>query len=467
MPKRVIIIAILALLVVVFAVLMKSNDSAGPKSVVCRDCNVIIIGVDNMRADRLSALGYERDTTPVLDALAKKGYLFSQAISPSSWTVPSFMSVMTGLYPSVHTVTNKFREFDPNDTSKQILNSLSPDVQTLAEVMKRAGYETGGFTGDAGVSAKFGYARGFDIYTDEIAFGGFDNSEAHALDWLDSLQKEQKFFMFFHGYDLHGQFDTGKTYKNRYAPVGYTGPFKGTKEEEATLREAILTPSGITLTPADVEFWNSLYDSKLRDADDRLRAFLDGMESRGLLDNTIIVVVSDHGEEFYEHKQFDHGQSLYDELVHVPLIFVVPGQPGGVVVPAQVTTMHIGATLLDILGIKDRGFAGSTSLLTYFTDPNAAGSDVYTETDYRDFTHKRSIRTADGWKYILTLESGSEELYNLVDDPREQKNLIADNTIRAEALRIKLRAHLTEVLKFDASAPVRTGCLPVYQGECE
>ena len=457
-------------LLVVLAAGFIAYRSSGPGAFGCTDCNVIIIGVDTLRADHVHSLGYGLNTTPTIDALAAKGYTFSNAIAPASWTVPSFMSVMTGVYPSVHKVINKFTVFTPTEETLSNLKALAPTVVTLAEVMKGAGYATGGFTGDAGVSGKFGYAQGFDVYTDEKTFGGFENSDQHALAWLDSLSKGQKFFMFFHGYDLHGQFPLGE---QTFVPQNYQGSYTGSPAEEARLREAQLS-GPITLTAQDVDFWKGVYDSKIRSADDQLKNFLSQLESRGLLKNTIVVVVADHGEEYYEHGGFDHGHALYDELIHVPLIIAVPNTLGGTTITGQVSTMDLGPALLSMLGVTAPAAyasqtAGRPNLLSYLKNPDKAGYTVYSETDYRDFTHKRAIRTADGWKYILTLESGMEELYNVATDTEEKNNLAKDPAAAAKLkeLHEALLTHMTKDLHADPSAPMTQGCLPVYQGECQ
>lgn len=460
------------MVVVLLVILATKSSLFGNKGPSCKDCNVIVIGVDTLRADHLSALGYERKTTPVLDELAKEGTIFSQSISAAPWTVPGFMSIMTGVYPSVHGVVNKFKTFTPETKKLSNLKEISPNIETLAQQFKAAGYATGGFTGDAGVSAKFGYGQGFDQYTDEVTFGGFENSNTHAVKWLDSLPKNQKFFMFFHGYDLHGQFaGSAKDYKGSFAPTNYTGPFKGTSVEEAKLREDQLA-GPLNATKADAAFWTAWYDSKIHDADARLQGFLDELKARNLLDKTVIVLVSDHGEEFFEHKGFDHGHSLYDELIHVPLIFKIPGVAGGAVVKNQVSMMDVGPALLNIAGVTPsaayaKQTAGRPNLLDYITNPAKPGYDVYTETDYRAFTFKRSIRSADGWKYVRTLQTGEEELYNLNTDPKELTNLASTNAAKKTELRTKLDAHIVNDLKADPNAKPATGCLPVYDSECK
>lgn len=439
-------------------------------SAPCSGCNVLVIGVDTLRADHVHAFGYERDTTPTLDSLAAKGYAFTNAIAPASWTVPSFMSVMTGVYPTIHGVVNKYVVFNKSEQQLTNLKEISPSIETLAEAMKSAGYVTGGFTGDAGVSGAFGYKQGFDAYTDEKTFGGFENSSKHALEWLDN-QKGKKFFMFFHGYDLHGQFAPSTTTPHRYVDANYRGVYNGSPKQEAILREQELV-SPLWMTDADAKFWMATYDEKVRSADDQLKLFLDELQKRGVLENTLIVVVADHGEEFYEHKGIDHGHTLYDEQIHVPLMFVVPGMKGGVVIPQQVSTMDIAATLFKLTGITpseqwQKQLKSGVDITAYFTDSQKPGNDVFSETDYRDFTHKRSVRTADGWKLIVTLQTGKEELYDLNTDPKELKNLVNENKEKAAELREKLRTHIKDDLGKDPDAKPAVGCLPVYKGECE
>jgi len=216
-----------------------------------------------------------------------------------------------------------------------------------------------------------------------------------------------------------------------------------------------------------------LYDSKLREADAEVGDLVAQLKERGLYDKTVIVVLADHGEEYYEHGGIDHGHTLYNELVHVPLIVRIPGASGAKIT-SQVSTMDIGPALVRLLGISaPQAYAAQTNgrpdLLAYMRNPGMQGYTVYSETDYRDFTHKRSVTTADGWKYILTLESETEELYNTVNDPGETKNLIGDPSAagKAEELRTMLRNHMITDLGVDPSAPVSSGCLPVYKGECE
>lgn len=462
------LVVALALLTVVGILVFRFADVPGTSRVNCPDCNVIVVGIDTLGAQRIHEFGYARETTPNLDALIRESYSFTNAISASSWTVPSFMSVMTSLYPSVHGVVNKFVVFNDKEQKLSNLKQLSPDAMTLAEVLRGAGYATGGFTGDAGVTGHFGYNQGFDIFTDEKAFGGLENSKGHALEWLDSLPAGQKFFMFYHGYDLHGQFPLPKGDERVFVPTDYTGPYTGEPLEEAKLREDQLH-GPLSFTDEDIAFWSGLYDSKIRLADAHFGQFMAELDKRGLREKTVIIVVSDHGEEYFEHGGIDHGHTLYDELVHVPLIVHVPGI-GASKLSAQVSTMDIAPTVIDILGIgsasKFANQAQGTSLVPYLTGSTSKGKEVFLETDYRTALFLRAIRTADGWKYIHDLTDGSGELYNLNVDPKEQNNLITSEPRKAAQLKESLFGHIQKTLEADPAARPEVGCLPVYPTEC-
>ena len=467
--KHIIIaVGITTALVVLVSIIFRSQQNVSEVP-MCPDCNVIIVAYDALQAAHVSHLGYPRETTPMLDALARKGVSFRNAISAAPWTVPSYMSIFTGLYPSEHKVVNKFSEFTKDTKTFSHLKNLSPNVQTIAEVLQANGYATGGFTGDAGVHSQFGYDQGFDVFTDEIPFGSMENSGNHALEWL-AKNKNNKFFMFLHGYDSHGQFKVPEGYTGKFLPENYTGVYKGTTEEQRVLREKGLADGELSLSEQDVAFWRGWYDSKIRDADDRFARFWSEFERMGVKNKTVVVFLSDHGTEFYEHKRFDHGFSLYDELVHVPLAFVVPGFEGGTIVNDQVSTIDVAPTLFDVLGINPgdrfKSQMRGTSLLSYVQTGKGTARDVFMETDYRDYTHKRGIRTADGWKFVQTMENGTQELYSLANDPDETQNVAAVYPEIAAMLAERVREHIVATGQA-AEGPWPIGCVPVYADQCK
>ncbi len=460
---------IIVLAIFIFAALLLFTGFKNrTNSAVCSNCNVIIVGYDTVAAKHVSSLGYDKETTPNLDAIAAEGFSFANNISPAPWTVPAFMSLFTGLYPTEHKVINKFSVFNSEEKTIANLKKLSPNAETLAQVFKKNGYVTGGFTGDAGVSAQFGDGIGFDVYTDDKTFGSIENSSKYALDWLNK-NKGKKFFMFLHGYDAHGQFKTPEKYQGTFTLKNYSGKLNGTNAEEAALREEQLVKK-LNLTGSDVNFLNGIYDSKIKDGDARFGEFWSELKKMGLDRNTVVVILSDHGEEFYEHGGIDHGHTLYDELVHVPLVFKVPGMKGGMKITDQVTSLDVAPTLFDILGIKpDQAYQSQmrgASLLPFMQGKETSPQDIFMETDYRDFTHKRGIRTADGWKYILTMQTNKAELYNIKADPGELRNVANDYPEIASALDKRLRDHILS-MGDNPDKKWTIGCLPVYPEECK
>jgi len=409
--------------------------------------NVVFVSFDALQAAHVGCLGYFRNTTPTIDQFAKEGFLFKNTISQSSWTVPATMSYFTSLYPSQHKLINKYSTYTTKEKVLSDLKKLSPGVITLAEVLKGNGYVTGGFTGDAGVGAVFGFANGFDTYFEGPKFGGMDKSIPAAVEWLKKNFKK-KFFIFLHGYDVHGQYDPPGGFSREFVDPPYTGLLKGGKEEEAKIREEGLEKGPVTLTDEDVRFWRALYDEKIKDADERFAQFVSELKKMGILENTIFILFSDHGTEFYEHKRFDHGFSLYDELIHVPLIFWLPLAKAGMVIEDQVRAIDVMPTLLDLLGAripeKVKKQMQGVSVVKLM---RGAHMDLpaFSETDYRFYTCKRAIRTPDGFKFIYSMDTQTRELYDLKKDPAELHNVLETEKRVAYELEQKLFAWLNSM----------------------
>jgi len=405
--------------------------AAGP-----RDYNVIIVDFDTLRADRLGVLGNPRPLTPNLDALAARSYLFTNAVSQASWTLPSTMSFFTSLYPHQHTLLNKFSMFT---AERKEIAKLPRRYATMAQVFQRNGYDTAGFTGAAGLEARFGFDSGFDVYSDSVTFGGFDATFPLALDWLKNRQ-DRKFFLFVHGYDVHGQFPVPGDFRSRFSDPAYPGPFHGVASEFLDLRMKTIKGEPIHISTADARFWLDRYDEKVVRADERFGRFWQSVSSLPSASRTIVIVISDHGEQFNEHGGFDHGMTLYDETLRVPLIIHAP-DGAAARVDSQVRLIDIMPTLTEWLGLTmdtttQRQMKG-TSLLPLMQG-RALALDAFSETSFLFSTEKRSLRASDGWKLIYDLEAFSAELYDLRRDPREQHNVIATETKIARDLTQRL-----------------------------
>jgi len=433
-----------------------------------RDCNIVLVSFDALQAAHVGCLGHTRDVTPTLDVLARHGFNFTQAVSVASWTVPASMTWFTGVYPSEHRMTNKYAVYEPAVQKLADLRELAPGLTTLADVLRQHGYATAGFTGNAGVSGGFGYEQGFDVYyAKPDTFGSMDQSVPRALAWLQAHQ-DRKFFLFLHGYDVHGQSTPAEGLDYRFVDPGYDRRYTGSEQEQEVLREEGLARGRLTLRDADVRFWRAVYDEKIQRADAKFRQFLIAFARLGLLGKTVFVLTADHGTEFYEHRRFDHGFTLYQEQVHVPLIIRLPGQAAGRAIADRISSIDVMPTVLDLLDVsmpeRARAQMRGVSLVPAMQGEPAA-RDVFSETDYRQYTYKRAITTPDGWKFIRTLEDGGRELYHLPADPGETRNLAASEPQRAADLERKLLAHYKAIGHDLTSKRWEVGLNPVYPSQ--
>lgn len=439
-----------------------------PSHVKFKDHNLVFVSFDALQATHVSSLGYSRKTTPTIDALAKDGYSFTHCYSVASWTVPASMTWFTGVYPSEHRMTNKFAVFNAQQQKPANLKDLAPNLVTLAQIMKLNDYATGGFTGNAGVSGGFGYDLGFDTYFfEKEKFGSFDQSIPKALEWLKQ-NKDKKFFLFLHGYDCHGQFNPAEGFDYRFVDKGYDKRFTGSEPEQELLREEGLEKGQLTLRDADVKFWRAIYDEKIQRADAKFKQFLAEFDKLGLTGKTLFVLTSDHGTEFYEHRRFDHGFTLYDEQIHVPLIIKTPESIKGRAIVDRISSIDVMPTILDLLDVripKDAKEQMRGTSLVPAMNGEPVKRDVFSETDYREYTYKRSIITPDGWKLVYTLENKTRELYNVNDDPTETRNRAADDSKRADDLERKLFAHFKSIGHDLTAKRWQTGLNPVYPSQ--
>lgn len=458
---------------VAFLSCRRGNDpSPTARPLTYRDYNLVFVSFDALQAKHVGALGNPRNVTPTLDAMARDGVLFRQVRSVAPWTVPASMTWFTGAYPSEHRMTNKFAVYSDKEKKTANLKDLAPNMTTLAELLRARGYATGGFTGNAGVSGGFGYDQGFDTYFyPRNTFGGFDQSVPEALKWLRA-NKGRKFFLFLHGYDAHGQNTPSEGFDYRFVTPGYDKRYTGAEHEQEVLREEGLDKGKLSLRDADIQFWRAVYDEKIARADERFNNFLTEFEELGLTDRTLFVLTSDHGTEFCEHDRFDHGFTLYDEQVRVPLVVKLPDRAAaGTAIDARVSSVDVMPTILDLLAVPTpdtlKPQLRGRSLAPAMRGEPLEARDVFSETDYRAYTYKRSVVTPDGWKLIYTLETKSRELYDLNVDPGEKQNRAATEPQRADEFERRLFAHF-KLIGHDLTAREwKVGLNPVYNSQAK
>ncbi len=392
---------------------------------------VVVVCIDALRADRLTPA-----RMPRLRALAADAVWFTDATSPAPWTLPSQLSVFTGRPPSAHGVTNRLRAGASGELEQ---SRLPEDIPTYAEHLRGAGWRTAGFTGGAGVAGAYGFARGFDVWQDDVAFGGLDRRVPEALAWLDD-RPDGPFLLFVHGYDVHGQFALDGASRDRLRPAGVS--HDGTPAAHEALREDALQRGssamagvGAALPPGTADYLAALYDAKVTAADAQVGALVDGLAARGLTDRVVVVVYADHGEELFDHGGLDHGLTLFQEQVHVPLLVRWPGGPRGQRVDAPVSTLDLFPTVLARVGVAPPAAAPGHDLLTTLPGP------VFAETDYRLLARRRMVRRGPH-KLVLDLEAGTSALYDLAADPRERRDVAGTEPRVTYELEQLLRAHM-------------------------
>ena len=404
-----------------------TNPSLGP---VTRrgGPNIVLVSIDTLRADHLRCYGYERDTSPNIDRLAREGVLFRQAISPSSWTLPSHASMLTGLDPSHHGAM-RFGNRTP----------LSRDHQTVAERLWDNGYATAGLTGGGFVAASFGFDQGFNRYWSENVLGSLDDELAanidRALDWIATLD-DRPFFLFLHTYAVHAPYSPPAE-TNIFVDPSYEGRFKTTftSREQPTYALGVHDFDAPTLHHIE-----ALYDAGIRHVDEVLGRLIAALERRG---DTCLLVTSDHGEEFNEHGHILHRQpKLYEELVRVPLIVWCPSRyGGGRVIDQPVSTVDVTPTLLEIAGVPlPAGLDGISLEPTLAGRPQKFREVIVSEVS-RSLIGKpgavRAVRTGSQ-KLIVSEPDGAAQLFDLADDPGETRDVRSEHP--------ESTARLTELL---------------------
>jgi arylsulfatase A-like enzyme len=361
------------------------RDVALPR---CPDCNIVLISVDTLRADHVGAYGYSRPVTPNIDALARRGVVFDDAIAQSSWTRAAHMSIMTGLYPREHGFIAL------RDTRR-----LDTGVPTIASTLADHGWTTAGYSGGINMAASFGFNQGFEVYRNNGRY--FRDNFEDARFWLDRNQKK-KFFLFFHGYDAHTPYHADDIDR---AAIGLTRPAPRFPMKRACRKHH---PS------PKMDLFMDEYDAAIHRADRYVGKLVAELESRGLMDHTILVLLSDHGEEFLEHGRCFHVSTLHREVLHVPLIVVAPGLEPRHVPGLVAASVTIAPTLMELAGISPQPFPGP-SLLAAAAGAGTTGDVVISETE------KATVTGGDG-----LVRSLSREDLKLIDWPTLGRTALYD-----------------------------------------
>ena len=378
--------------------------------------NVLLISIDTLRPDHLGCYGYEKDTSPNIDALAGQGAIFLNTVSSTCWTLPAHISMLTGTDISVHGVTNDGI-------------SLHRGIPLLAEILQQDGYRTAAFCSSPYLNPAFGFDRGFDIYHNtDLDKEGFNDTvfledrnqwqEVHeeitsplieklAVEWLGE-EREGPFFLFLHMWDPHFDFIPPPPYDTAFDP-----DYEGTVN---SLHFMFNNDINVNMDPRDLEHIIALYDGEIAFTDYHLGRIFDRLRELGLFDNTLIIITGDHGEEFFEHGNKGHRITLYDESVKIPLIVILPGRDlKGMKISEQAGIIDIASTILDYLGLPVKLPMHGRSLL-----PLLEGEEIDDDNplllELED--HLRALRT-NRYKLLFNIEHRQTVILDLEKDPKE------------------------------------------------
>jgi arylsulfatase len=386
--------------------------------------DVVLIVVDTLRADHLSCYGYERNTTPNIDRLAREAIRFENAISTAPWTLPSVASLLTGQYPSALGIHDQPARIDDR-------------FPLLSELLREHGYATRGFVSHAMVSARLGFGRGFDVYHEEASIEHRSITSTaitqKAISFL-SGDEERPVFLFLHYFDphydywLHGEHNFSAPYRGRLGSGESVPDLWGELD---------------TLSPEDVAYLISLYDSEIAFTDRHIGALLDELEAQDRFDDSIVIVTADHGEEFLERGWLGHSITLHQELIRVPLIIKLPGV-GARVVETPVSLMDVAPSLLRHLGLEvPPGLDGRALDLTSGAPVPSAPvfSETFNPQIHRPGRPKRvSLRSVVLGRRKFIFDSVRDEgaFYDLAEDPGERSDLSERSDAGAQRLKALL-----------------------------
>ena len=426
-----------------------AHSLADPLREQLRGVNVLVVLMDAARASHLGCYGYDRPTTPEIDRLAREGVVFQRAYAPAPFTVASVSSLWTSLYPDAHHYGVR------HDAS------LPTEHSTLAELLAKREVATAGFVANPSGGAPFGLARGFGefhhLYEDRgersFAIPRAPEFRPRLRRWIEQV-RGRRFFGYVHYIEPHFPYDPPPPFDLMF---GSDEPLAPAARRDATWVKRV-NAGRVRPSPEEVRHLVRLYDGNLAFVDREIGWLRHTLDELGLLENTVIVVTSDHGEDLYERGPIGHGGLVNEESLHVPLVVRFPAGLGlaGLRIDGLVDLLDLAPTLADLFEVPAsspgvRGFQGRSLL------PLLAGAEGKSAVLGRTMQERPTYALNDGtWKLVHSVRSGRTVLYDLAHDPEERRNVAADHPRRAELLRQELLRWLAGVRTRRGSASERS-----------
>jgi len=407
--------------------------------------SVIFILVDTLRADFLGAYGFAGPVSPNLDAFAGESVLFERAFAQAPWTKPSIASLFTSLQPDTHKVLSHGGKYGAGEDGGGT-EALPAAAATLAESFQAAGYATAAYVANPWMLREHGFAQGFDVY-DQRQGRLPPNADAllrPARRWLAGRKPEQPYFLYLHFMDVHGPYLAPEEDYAAVRDSAGLGPSRELSDAELSrLRPYLRRAPWVQGDEVrDLRTWRGRYAAGVHALDRQLGPFLDELARSGALENTIVVVTADHGEELADNGGWDHGFSLYEHQIRVPLLIRLPGREGG---GRRVQEI---ASLIDLMPtlLARGGVAAPATVQGHDLSPllDAGAAEAVTDASFASGVkwnpEMRSLRAPD-WKLIRDARLGTAQLFDLQKDPHEQSDLAPARPGELERLEAQLAEH--------------------------
>ena len=405
------------LALILIAMLLSSLSGCADNAKPAPARNVIMISIDTLRADRLGTYGNSAPTSPSLDAAAAQGVVFDKAITAAPWTLPSHASMVTGRYPSGHGL-------------RTLELRMNQGIPTLGTVLRDRGFDTGAFVNVLFLGGGSGFPRGFDDFlitpSKPSRAGAAKEVVSHIKTWL-SEPREKPVFLFAHFFDPHSGYQSLPQYEAMF--VGdEPNRFDGSTRQIIHASTGKIPP----VEAHEADHLRLLYDAGIRQLDDELGIFFAWLQNGGWLKDTLVVVTSDHGEEFLDHARLLHGETHYDEVMQVPLIMFGAGVPRGVRIATPVSIVDIVPTVLGVLNEEPIEGIDGHDLRALWDAPQSEQARFFeqrailSETGPEMEDNLRSVRKGRH-KLIVNVASDEQELFDLIDDPGETRNIAPDH----------------------------------------
>ncbi|MCD4653932.1 sulfatase-like hydrolase/transferase [bacterium] len=396
--------------------------------------NIILISLDACRADFLSCYGFNKNTSPFLDELAGNGIRFANAFVNTHGTPTSHTTILTSLYQETHGVD--LHNFGRSKAERRVIPNTAVQVQ---EILQQNGYLTLGVTGGGNMSGKLGFSRGFVEYYDRNM--SIEKQSTKLINLLDKYSDgSQPTFLFFHTYEIHSPYKAPAKYRDKFTV--HKSSFDPTSKNLI----AVANAANAHLSMDDLEYIREQYEAEIAYSDDVLLQLFTDLGKRKFLDNVLVVITSDHGEEFAEHGGLLHRVTLFEELLHVPLLLWGNSVNNGVVDERLVSSIDIAPTILAVAGIDTPAEMEGRNLLTDEKQLSAKGEEIvfaqYAKAKYSARTHR--------WKLIQNKRDPFVELYDLLVDPAETENVADENRMIADRLQreiMRWKTGLKQLLK--------------------